>query len=168
MTADDFGTTKLPRKIRIKLKPGSKTTAKGAPDLNAVLGEKVYDIRKTLNLTQGKMAERVGLTIDALGNLERGQSNITLASLAELAVAYDVDPITLIGGANDSVSAGGCLTLDLLAQLTRAIDTRVQDLLLAHGPVAIGQAHVASMLGALFDAISNTQTLLTTGKQAAK
>ena len=166
MTADDVRTTKPPRKIRIK--PEVKRTAKGVPDLNAVVGEKIYDIRKTLNLTQGKMAERVGLPIDTLGNLERGQSNITLASLAELAVAYNVDPITLIGGSTDGVSAGGCLTLDTLARLTRAIDTRVQDLLLGHGPVAIGQAHIASMLGALFDAISNTQTLLTSTEQPAK
>ena len=166
MTADDVRTTKPPRKIRIK--PEVKRTAKGIPDLNAVVGEKIYDIRKTLNLTQGKMAERVGLPIDTLGNLERGQSNITLASLAELAVAYNVDPITLIGGSTDGVGAGGCLTLDTLARLTRAIDTRVQDLLLGHGPVAIGQAHIASMLGALFDAISNTQTLLTSTEQPAE
>ena len=122
-------------------------------DLNALVGKAVYNIRKGLKLTQETMAKRVGLNPNTIGSLERGQANITLASLSELAIAYNVEPKALISD-HSELASGGRVTLDTLAQLTKAIDTRVQEMLGAHGPIPIGQAHLASVLGALFDAIS--------------
>jgi len=142
-----------PRKI--KMRHGSMPTRAVVErkDLSAVVGETVYNIRKDLNLTQEMMAKRIGLTTNIVSNLERGNKNITLASLSELAVAYDVEPSTLIG-ANSDIASGGRVTLDTLGQLTRAIDTRVHELLSGQGAAPIGQTHLASVLGALFDAIS--------------
>ncbi len=140
----------------MKPKRGVQTIATSAVDLNAVVGQNVYDIRKALDLTQEKMAERTGLTLASLGLLERGQKNITLTSLADLAAAYGVDPHALLCGTDYGVSVGGGLSLDTLARLTSAIDARVQALLVKHGPIAIAQPQLASVLGALFDAISDT------------
>lgn len=153
MSEEKSWADRSPRKIRIRRGSAPAKTIVERKDLNAVVGETVYKIRKDLRLTQEMMAKRVGLNTDTIGTLERGQKNITLASLSELAIAYNVEPKTLIGADSD-VASGGRVTLDTLAQLTKAIDMRVQELLAGHGAVPIGQAHLASVLGALFDAIS--------------
>lgn len=149
---------KAPRKMRIKTSQTRAVKSKGEPaaDLNKLVAENVYNIRRSLDLTQEKMCERTGLTLAALGALERGQKNITLASLAQIAASYGVDPHALMGGPAYGVSAEG-LTLDMLARMTRSIDDRVQALLAKNGPVSISQAHLASVLGALFDALGNAE-----------
>ena len=66
-------------------------------------------------------------------------------------------PHALICGPTYGVAAGEGLTLDTLARMTHSIDARVQTLLVKHGPVSINQAHLASILGALFDALGNAE-----------
>ena len=145
------------RKLRMRPRRGVQSTGTAAADLNAIVGQNIYNIRKALDLTQEKMAERTGLSLSSLGSLERGQNNITLASLGDIAAAYGVDPHALICGKDYAVSAGSRLSLATLARLTAAIDARVQDLLRRHGPAAISQAHLASVLGALLDAFSDVE-----------
>ena len=77
--------------------------------------------------------------------------------MGDIAAAYGVDPHALICGKDYVVSAGSGLSLGTLARLTAAIDARVQDLLRRHGPAAISQAHLASVLGALLDAFSDVE-----------
>ena len=153
---DDTRKEKAPRKMRIKGQTRSlKTAGTPAADLNKIVAENVYNIRRSLNLTQEQMAQRTGRTAPSLGSLERAEKNITLASVAQVAAAYGVDPHALICGPSYGVSEGG-LTLDILARLTHSIDNRVQNLLVKYGPVPIGHAHLASIVGALFDALGNT------------
>lgn len=153
MSEEKSWADRQPRKIKVRRGSAPTTAVVERKDLNAVVGQTVYKIRKDLGLSQEMMAKRIGLTPDVISTLERGQKNMTLASLSELAVAYDVQPGTLIGE-NSEIASGGRITLDTLAQLTRAIDMRVQDLLSRYGSVPIGQAHLASVVGALFDAIA--------------
>lgn len=159
---------KLPRKIRMKPRRGLETLGVSAADLNVIVGQNIYNIRKSLDLTQEKMAERTGLTLSSLGSLERGQNNITLSSLGNLAAAYGVDPHALICGTDYGVSHGEGLSLATLARLTSAIDSRVHALLVKNGPVAIGQSHLASVLGALFDAFSDTDKFTPVVRQPGK
>ena len=156
---DDTRDGKAPRKMRIKNSQtrAVRSNAEPAADLNKIVAENVYNIRRTLNLTQEKMAARTGMTLAALGSLERGQKNITLASMAQIAASYGVDPHALICGPEYGVDSGGGLALDTLARMTHSIDARVQALLVKHGPVSISQAHLASILGALFDALGNAE-----------
>lgn len=154
---DDAREEKAPRKMRIKGQTRSiKTGGTPAADLNKIVAENVYNIRRSLDLTQEQMASRTGMTAPSLGSLERAEKNITLASVAQVAAAFGVDPHALICGPSYGISEGGGLTLDVLARLTTSIDKRVQDLLVKYGPVSIGQAHLASIVGALFDALGNT------------
>ena len=134
-----------------------KSNAEPAADLNKIVAENVYSIRRALDLTQEKMAARTGLTLAALGSLERGHKNITLASVAQIAASYGVDPHALICGPTYGSGESAGLTLDILARMTHSIDARVQALLVKHGPVSISQAHLASILGALFDALGNVE-----------
>ncbi len=153
---EDTRKDKPERKIRMKPRRGIHSASSAAADLNAIVGQSIYEIRKALDLTQEKMAERTGLSLTSLGSLERGQNNITLTSLGDLAAAYGVDPHALLCGRDYGVSTGTGLTLDTLARLTGAIDGRVQAMLVKYGPIAISQTHLASVLGALFDAFSDT------------
>ena len=150
---------KAPRKMRIKTSQtrSVRSSAEPAADLNKIVAESVYNIRRSLNLTQEKMAGRTGLSLAALGALERGKKNISLASVAQIAASYGVDPHALICGPTYGVSVGEGLTLETLARMTYSIDVRVQALLVKHGPVSISQAHLASILGALFDALGNAE-----------
>ena len=145
--------------MRIKSSQTWAVKSKNEPAacLNKVVAEKVYNIRRSLDLTQEKMSERTGLTIAALATLERGQKNITLASVAQIAASYGVDPNALICGPTYGVAVGEGLTLDTLARMTHSIDARVQTLLVKHCPVSINQAQLASILGALFDALDNAE-----------
>jgi len=166
---DDAREEKAPRKMRIKGQTRSiKTGGTPAADLNKIVAENVYNIRRSLNLTQEQMASRTGMTAPSLGSLERAEKNITLASVAQVAAAFGVDPHALICGPSYGISEGGGLTLDVLARLTTSIDKRVQDLLVKYGPVSIGQAHLASIAGALFDALGNTDLFQPRSAKASK
>jgi DNA-binding XRE family transcriptional regulator len=165
---EDTRKAKLERKIRMKPRRGIHSAGSAAADLNAIVGQNIYEIRKALDLTQERMAERTGLSLSSLGSLERGQNNITLTSLGDLAAAYGVDPHALLCGKDYEVGAGTGLSLETLARLTSAIDGRVQAMLVKYGPIAIGQTHLASVLGALFDAFSDTEKFQTTRQQSGK
>ena len=154
---DETRKEKAPRKMRIKGQTRSiRTDGTPAADLNKIVAENVYNIRRSLNLTQEQMAKRTGMTAPSLGSLERAEKNITLASMAQVAAAYGVDPHALICGPSYGTSEAGGLTLDVLARLTNSVDNRVQNLLVKYGPVSIGPAHLALIVGALLEALGNT------------
>lgn len=166
---DDARKEKAPRKMRIKAPTRSiKTDGTPAANLNEIVAENVYNIRRSLNLTQEQMAKRTGMTTPSLGSLERAEKNITLASVAQVAAAFGVDPHALICGPSYGISEGGGLTLDVLARMTSSIDKRVQDLLVKYGSVSISQAHLASIVGALFDALGNTDRFQSRSPKATK
>ena len=154
---DETRKEKAPRKMRIKGQTRSiRTDGTPAADLNKIVAENVYNIRRSLNLTQEQMAKRTGMTAPSLGSLERAEKNITLASVAQVAAAYGVDPHALICGPSYGTSEAGGLTLDVLARLTNSVDNRVQNLLVKYGPVSIGPAHLALIAGALLEALGST------------
>lgn len=119
------------------------------PDLRKVVGENSYQLRHKLDLTQQAMAEKLGVTASFLGSVERGQQNITLDSLSNLAAVYGVDVQELVCGAQHGSAKG--LTLDVLARYADAANLRVQDLLLRFGPVEVNRGVIASVIAALFE-----------------
>lgn len=127
------------------------------PDLKTVVGKNSYRIRHELDVTQEVMAQRLGVTASFLGGVERGKQNITLDSLSNLAAAYGVDAHTLVCGAEYGVAKDDGLTLDVLARYVDALNTRVQELLLRHGPIPVGRATVASILAAFFETAASTE-----------
>ena len=127
------------------------------PDLKAMVGKNTYRIRHELDVTQETMAQRLGVSASFLGGVERGQQNITLDSLSNLAAAYGVDAHALLCGTGYGVAEDGGLTLDVLARYVEAANARLQDLLLRHGPIPVGRATVASLVAALFEVAGTTE-----------
>ena len=60
----------------------------GPPDeLCARVGDSIKSIRKKAGLTQKGLADRLGISQQIVSRVERGQGNITLLTLKEIAAA---------------------------------------------------------------------------------
>lgn len=67
-------------------------------DLQSTLAANVKRLRARLAVSQEELAERSGLHRTYIGGIERGERNITLASLERLASALGTQASLLIGG----------------------------------------------------------------------
>lgn len=61
-------------------------------------GERVRARRTELELSQERLAERAGLHWTFVGQVERGQRNLSLHNICKLAQALQVDPGVLMEG----------------------------------------------------------------------
>ena len=59
-------------------------------NLQEILGVRVRSLRLVAGVTQERLAEKAGISLKHLGELERGRSNPTLSSLEALATALGV------------------------------------------------------------------------------
>lgn len=66
-----------------------------------VLGDRVRSHRRELGLSQQDLAERASLHWTFVGQVERGQRNLSLNNLLKLARALDVDAGALVSGLTD-------------------------------------------------------------------
>jgi transcriptional regulator with XRE-family HTH domain len=62
------------------------------------LGERIRERRGELELSQEALADAAGLHWTFVGQVERGQRNLSLHNLLKLAGALQVDPGTLVEG----------------------------------------------------------------------
>ena len=51
------------------------------------LGKRIQELRKDQNLTQDRLAERAGLTLNYIGKVERGEAQPTLEALLSITTA---------------------------------------------------------------------------------
>jgi transcriptional regulator with XRE-family HTH domain len=58
--------------------------------LRRELGARIRDLRKQAGLTQEKLGEKADLNYKFIGELERGQVNVSLDSLVRIAVALEI------------------------------------------------------------------------------
>ena len=65
-------------------------------DATRLLGERVRARRSSLGLSQEALADRCGVHWTFLGQVERGQRNLSLHNLLKLADGLDVDPGELV------------------------------------------------------------------------
>ncbi len=72
--------------------------AKPLSPATAALGERVRAARHKLGLSQEGLAERAGVHWTFVGQVERGQRNISLHNLLKLAGALEVDASKLVKG----------------------------------------------------------------------
>jgi len=70
-------------------------TSKKNP-LNHIVGENIRRLRKELTLSQEELADRANLHRTYIGGIERGERNITLQTLEQLAKTLGVDPEVLL------------------------------------------------------------------------
>ncbi len=67
-------------------------------DPKARFGENVRKLRLSLGLSQEELAEKANLHRNYIGGIERGERNLGLINLVELARALSVKPAKLLGG----------------------------------------------------------------------
>ena len=65
-------------------------------NLRKIVGQNIRVLRKEKGLTQEKLAWSVDLTSDYVGNLERGQVNVSLDALGRIAKCLGVEPDALL------------------------------------------------------------------------
>lgn len=67
-----------------------------AADLNAALAANLRRLRSRLGLSQEEFAERCGLHRTYIGAIERGERNVTLKTVGEIADALGVAALDLL------------------------------------------------------------------------
>jgi len=63
--------------------------------INKNFGKKVRALRKSLGLTQEQLAEKIGISVISVANIESGRSGISFSKLEVLAKALDVKTFRL-------------------------------------------------------------------------
>jgi len=69
---------------------------KSSPSLNEIVGMNLRSIREDKGLSQEAMAAACGLHRNYLGAIERGERNITLDTLSQIAAAIGISPVELL------------------------------------------------------------------------
>lgn len=62
----------------------------------AAFGKRVREVRKNKGISQEKLAEMAGIDRSYMGNIERGEKNITLKKVYEICDALEIDIKILI------------------------------------------------------------------------
>lgn len=60
------------------------------------VGRRVAELRRAQHLTQESFAERLGVSVRYVQNVEQGRENLTLASMLRLAAALCATPADLL------------------------------------------------------------------------
>ena len=55
-----------------------------------ILGSRIRELRKSKNLTQFELAEKIGLSTNFIGMVERGERNTTVDKIFKLAKAFNI------------------------------------------------------------------------------
>lgn len=79
-------------------KPAAASARTGKSTAAETLGERVRHLRLALGASQETIAELAGVHWTLIGQVERGQRNLTLHNLIRLAAALDADPGVLVAG----------------------------------------------------------------------
>ncbi len=66
-------------------------------ELRTLVGKRIQAFRRDIGLTQDQLAEKAGLSLKHLGEIERGRGNPTLTSLENLAAALKISIVQLFG-----------------------------------------------------------------------
>jgi transcriptional regulator with XRE-family HTH domain len=67
-------------------------------EVQLAFGRRLRELRERAGHTQEQLAHRAGIDRSYVGQVERGERNITLVNIAKLAGGLDVDPNTLLDG----------------------------------------------------------------------
>ena len=73
------------------------------------IGKRIAELRKKRDMTQFEIADRLGISYQAVSNWERGNSMPDIAKLPELAEIFGVTVDEILGGGNpvvEKVTAG--------------------------------------------------------------
>jgi transcriptional regulator with XRE-family HTH domain len=75
-------------------------------DLKSAFGANVRNFRRSINITQEALAERVDVSIETIGKIERGVSAPSFETVERIAVALDINPLVLFGASGEAIPGG--------------------------------------------------------------
>ena len=75
-------------------------------NLKAAFGANVRNFRRSINITQEVLAERVDVSIETIGKIERGQSAPSFETVERIAAALEVNPLILFGASVEAIPRG--------------------------------------------------------------
>ncbi len=84
-----------------------------------IVGQNIRELRKSLQLSQQKMAERVGISYKYLGEIERGKVNLSVDILMKISNSFHIEPGKLLvskSKGNDSLLKAQAILADLSPQ----------------------------------------------------
>ncbi len=93
-------------------------------DIKREFGGRLREYRLDKGMTQARLAEKSGLSLDMIGRLERGQAAPSFTTIGKMCEIFAVPPEALFGGrSRDGIDAGvldACLQdiQDMLTELS--------------------------------------------------
>jgi transcriptional regulator with XRE-family HTH domain len=69
----------------------------GVPDLPTAFGDTLRKLREKKGYSQMKLAQRAGLHLNALGNIERGERTPSLRTVFLISEALDIPAAQIVG-----------------------------------------------------------------------
>ena len=97
-------------------------------DILREMGERIYNCRKSLKMTQEELAERIGVSTQMISNLELGKKAIRPENLIKLCFALSVSAdYILIGGSFEDKNTTLCHKLNRLSQKELDIIEKMMD-----------------------------------------
>ena len=87
-------------------------------DISKIIGERIRNHRNRLDLSQDELAERAGLHGTYIGQLERGEKNATLESIAKVVSGLGIKFETLF----ENINAGE-IKPNIASQCYRLVDS---------------------------------------------
>ncbi len=97
-----------------------ENAAQFAETVNKLFGEKLARARRVRNITQGKLAELVGVSRVTIANLERGRQNIQLHQVFTFGSALNVPASELIPTVPELPSTSSSSPDTLFLEIARA------------------------------------------------
>lgn len=83
------------------------------------VGKRIRQERHSKNITQEKLAEAAGITVQHMSNIENGNTKLSLTVLVDIANALDTDTsVLLVGSLNNNVFSSNFLFSELLSECT--------------------------------------------------
>lgn len=90
-----------------------------------LFGKKIRLIRRTREMTQERLAELSGLSLQYIGEIERGKRNPSLSSIEQISAAFDVPLVELFDLTEFQFSSDQMRQI-LIRQVENADDERLR------------------------------------------
>lgn len=71
-------------------------------DTNRIIGNKIYQLRRSLNMTQQELAEKTGIAVTFLSEIENGRKSMSVDTLIKLSRGLHVSLDTIVFGHDNS------------------------------------------------------------------
>lgn len=96
-----------------------------AGSVEEAVGGRIRELRKAAGLTQAALAERAGISFEAMSRIERGRASARVGTLARVAHALSVGLPELVSAAPLDIGVGRWLLVDEVeAAVVRALARR--------------------------------------------